>query len=153
MNRIFRAFLLAPLWAPLMAVPYGFIVLEHPLGPKLLLMVGFAAAIAYAGMALLVLPTVLVMRAFQLTGPRTAIVAGFVIGAILWVAFHIVCQRFLWECSLQSILLELESLLSNPNLAVTAAVHGMVGALAGFTFWAIARPGPPPGPWSRQGAA
>lgn len=151
MNRILLAFLLAPLWAPLMAAFYGIIVLEQH-GLQMLQMVGIAAVIAYAGMVLLVFPTVLVLRAFQLTGPWTAIIAGFVIGMILWLIFDAAYQRFLLECSLESTLLGLERLLSEPALALGSCVHGIVGVIAGFTFWLIAKPSPPAGPWARSRA-
>jgi hypothetical protein len=148
-KRIVLAFILAPLWVPLAAIPWSIVIFREYEWTHILLNAGLATAVAYAGTALLALPAFLLLRRFGLTGPGTAMASGFVIAVLLRFALYAAYQWILLDCSLKSVWLGLGRLMDVQQSIAGAILYGPVGVVAGLTFWMIARERPKPGPWSR----
>lgn len=141
MLRTFAAFLIAPLWVPLLLYPYALFVMLPYAGQQRGIVVIVGLIFSYGGVLLFGLPAFLYLRSRNLTAPWIAVALGFAVGPIVWLMF-----LFLFGLALGlGVRLSLDTLLSEWTLqkVMMLGVPGLLGALIGITLWAIARPDRP----------
>jgi len=155
MNRHIAAFLLAPLIVPVVTGALAFPLLRDvPCLYSLGLMI--AAAVSYAGAALAGAPAYVALRSVSWTAFWIAPVVGFVVGAIVAIAFGAVLPAALRSGALSYIL---EMLSNIGEVIITCNVQiwsttvegppfefigaGLLGALVGTVLWLIGRPDRP----------
>ena len=125
------AFLVAPLWVPLVAMTYTAADGPQPPNGTGLMLIGFFGAIgAYVIMTVVGIPAYVVMRWRNWTAPWIAMAAGFVTGVVMWNLFAI---YFLggWTYAAKT--------LSASNHVIDL-IPAAVGALVAATAWLIVRP-------------
>jgi hypothetical protein len=134
MKRGAVAFFVAPLAVPLLLLPW--LSSGHLAPGWMLTAIVIAALVSYAGTLVLGVPAYFLLRARRLTAAWIAGVAGFVIGALMWLVFSVLFP------------LSLDQGLSGVRFALTD-LHtlkgviwpgGVLGAIVGALFWVIARP-------------
>jgi hypothetical protein len=139
MSRLAIAFLVAPLWVPLIVAPYSaFEIFPHPTQWRWVVIATIISAIfSYLGVFALGYPAFLALRSRNLTALWIAAALGFVVGALTMVAFLACFALALGEGS-QSVDLFLQG---PPSLLLAGVIPpGLLGALVGTTLWLIARP-------------
>lgn len=146
-GRTFLAFLIAPLWAPLLMALFAFTVadLSHPAdGSFFLFLVSVSAVFSYGGALLFGLPAFRLLVASRRTALWHAPLLGLIVA---WITVFVFLTVFFpvmlggWEAL--SFSGGLDVLLHTANLEemiVLLACSGLVGILAGLTFWFIVRP-------------
>src|SRR5689334_956225 len=85
MTRSAVAFLVAPLAVPVVLLPW--LSSDHLTRGWILTAMIIAAAVSYAGTLALGMPAYFVLKAWRLTAAWTAVIVGFVIGALMWIIF------------------------------------------------------------------
>lgn len=138
MNRSTTAFLVAPLWVPLIAVPYAwFVMFPYPEQHMWVVVAGVVSALfAYVGVFLFGMPLFFFLRARNWTSLWIAGLAGLTIGTVMWLAFMVDFVFFLGE-GFRGV----GEIAKDWRSQVTFVwVPSSLGALVGITLWAIARP-------------
>lgn len=143
MNRTILAFTVAPLWVPLLLIPFARLVLfPDPGGGIWVAMTAFLSfAFSYGGTFLIGAPVFAFLRSRNLTAPWIAVVLGFAIGATVYFVFNVLFGLALGN-SAHDILRTTQSVFTAESLwgIVFIGGPGSIGALVGFTLWVIARP-------------
>jgi len=152
MNRHIAAFLLAPLIVPLLT---GAIALPLLRDVPSLYVLGLiiAAAVSYAGAALVGAPAYVALRSVRWTAFWIAPAVGFVVGVIVAIGFSAVLPAVMQSDALSYILQMLpdmgeviitrniqfgSTIVDGPPFALIGA--GLLGALVGTVLWLIGRP-------------
>jgi len=101
MSRSAIAFLVAPLWVPLLLRPYCYLFVFPYAEQRHWVMIGavLSAIFSYGDTLSIGIPTFSVLRAYRMTSIWIAIAAGFVIGAVTWIALLALFIIFLHEAS------------------------------------------------------
>ncbi len=138
MSRSTAAFLIAPLWVPLIVVPYAlFVIFPHPAQHLWVAVAGLLSTVfTYLGVGVIGLPVFRFLRSRNWTAIWIAGVAGFVIGAAMWLVFLVFFILFLGEGfgGVASAAQDWR------NHAAFLWLPGALGTLVGLTLWVIARP-------------
>jgi len=138
MNRKTVAFIVAPLWVPLVFAPLAqFVIFPYPgQGLAVTITVFLAAIFSYGGMILFGIPAFRLFRAHHLTSCWIAGFVGFFIAVIVSLLFF-----FLFGISLgNGVGDSLLGSLSASATWVSVGGTGPMGILVGITLWLIARP-------------
>lgn len=138
------AFLVAPLWVPLIVELYA-VGVPGPGPPQaslVVFMAVIAAFFAYAGAIIIGIPAYLILRWRNWTALWMAAAVGFVAGIVMWAVFGFVFVAILggWRKAAASVL----DLSLNDQLFSLA--FALIGTLVATTAWLIIRP-------HREGAA
>jgi hypothetical protein len=138
MTRTSTAFAIAPLWVPLLAAPVLRLVVWPDPAQAHWVVIGtvISAIFAYGGCVFLGLPLFRWLKARGLVSFWMAPSAGFVIGAITWLAFMTFFALWL-GARLQGVALAVSDA---PKHVVFLLLPAGLGALVGATIWLIARP-------------
>ena len=140
MNRPGLAFLVAPLWVPLVYAPYAALAMFPSAGQAHLVVIStiFSALFAYAGAALFGVPTYRLLRRKPRLLLAAAILVGFAAGGLMWLVFLILVALLLGS----TVIGFLSEFWYSPGGAhwVALAYRGALGALVGLTMWFIGRP-------------
>jgi hypothetical protein len=143
MNRTQIAFLVAPLWVPLVMLllaKFDLFPYDHQ-GVWIAITIVLAAFFGYAGTFIFGVPAFMFFRSRGFTSCWLAGILGFCIGAIVMSAFV-----FFFALALQSSVEEAANTalsIFDPwksNQLFSALLAGSIGSLVGITLWFIARP-------------
>jgi hypothetical protein len=134
MSRPIIAFLVAPLAAPVLLIPY--IRSMTTTSTWLVFALIISTVMAYAGVFIFGLPAYFFLRTRSWTALWVAPLFGFAIGAVMWVVFSAIFA------------LVLDEGISGVRLALTDPATlrgvmwpgGVIGAVIGIILWLIARP-------------
>jgi hypothetical protein len=137
-SRSVAAFLIAPLWVPLIVVPYTlFVIFPYPAQHLWVAVAGLLSTVfTYLGVGLIGLPVFRFLRSRNWTVIWIASVAGFVIGSAMWLVFTVIFILSLGE-SFSGVASATQDW---RNQAAFLWLPGALGTLVGLTLWAIARP-------------
>jgi hypothetical protein len=134
MKRNVVAFLIAPLAAPLLMLPW--LLSGHLATGWVLTAMIIVVLVSYAGSLALGVPAYYFMRKRGLTSVWIAGVVGFAIGILMWLVFSI-----LFPLSLDQGLAGVRSALTSVHsLKGVLWPGGILGMIVGALFWLIARP-------------
>jgi hypothetical protein len=134
MKRSTLAFILAPLAVPLLLLPWllaGHLAVKWTITAMII-----AALITYAGVVALGIPTYSFLRARGFTTVWIAGIAGFLIGAVMWLVFSVLFPISLGQ-GVSGAWLALTDFKSLSGIIWPGGVSGLV---VGVLFWMIARP-------------
>jgi hypothetical protein len=134
MNRSIIAFLVAPLAAPVLLIPY--IRSMTTTSTWFVFALIISAIMAYAGVFIFGVPAYFFLRTRSWTALWIAPLVGFLIGAVMWLVFSAIFA------------LVLDEGISGVRLALTDPATlrgviwpgGIIGAAIGIILWLIARP-------------
>ncbi|RUW45528.1 hypothetical protein EOA32_33895 [Mesorhizobium sp. M1A.F.Ca.ET.072.01.1.1] len=134
MQRSAVAFFTAPLAVPLLMLPW--LLSGHLAVGWILTAMVIAALLSYAGTLALGMPVYFFLGARGLTAFWIAGIAGYVIGAIMWLVFSVLFPLSLDQgfAGVQFAVTDLRSLKG------VLWPGGVLGAIVGMLFWVIARP-------------
>jgi len=133
LTRTQTAFIIAPLWVPLLVTPYFALYMVSE-GGRLswgIIAGGLSALLAYLGTYLLGRPLFNFLISRNWTTLWLAVVSGCCIGIITRITFMVCFAVFFGESVLSGV-----AMAFGPELAPAA----LLGALVGGTLWLIARP-------------
>lgn len=128
------AFFVAPLAVPLFVLIWSFSG-HLALGWRLTMMV-IAAFLSFGGTLAFGMPAYFLLKARGLTAAWIAGVAGFVIGALMWLVFLVLFPLSLGQ-GFSGVRLGLADFHIVSDIAWPG---GVLGAIVGALFWVIARP-------------
>jgi len=139
MNRTALAFVIAPLWVPLLLGAGAWFVEVN--GQIVAFVVAVSALVSYGGTYLLGAPAFMFLRSRSCTAPWIAVVLGFAVGALAYQVFQFLFSLSLGN-SVQLTLATFQKMFAEWSPASLLAVGGpgLLGALVGITLWVIARP-------------
>jgi hypothetical protein len=142
MSRSALAFLVAPLWVPLLVTPYFYLFVFPHAEQKHWVVIGAVLSIifSYGGALLVGVPTFFVLRAYKMTTIWIAIAVGFLIGAATWLAFLALFMISLQEGSARGLSAGMHEALADPKRLMFILWPGAIGSIVGATLWLIARP-------------
>jgi hypothetical protein len=155
MNRTVLAFIVAPLWVPLIVGAYAtelVFSLPNPgqSSPIIAVVAIISAVIAYLITMGIGLPTFLWLRSRGIVRFWCAPAIGFLVGAIVWLAFGVFAlghgsgippgTRSYSIYGLAAVSPVHEGLSAGSTTVYQMVTMGLVGALVGATIWLIARP-------------
>ena len=137
MKRTTLAFLVAPLWVPLVVTPTAAIYLFHPPAQFFwVIITGFYSAIfAYLGSFAIGFPLFKFLLARGIVSAWVAIIAGMGVAVVTWLVF-LLCFGVL----LDGVSVGVDTLLHTPISGWELAVPASFGIVVGLTIWGIARP-------------
>ncbi len=141
MNRTAIAFIIGPLWAPLVVTPIAhFEIFPYPAQLHWVVIAGLISTIfAYLGVFLLGLPLFRWLRSRNLTALWMAAALGFVVGVLTWIA-AVASFVLLLGGDLHGVELAARDWrMAFARLAGLVA-PGLIGIVVGMTIWLIARP-------------
>jgi hypothetical protein len=137
------AFAIAPLWVPILLMPFArFVIFPYSEQSKLVVVSVFLSAIiSYGGTIFVGLPALLFLRSHNLTSPWISIALGFAIGTIVLSLFMALFSIALGH-NAQYAMHAAQSTFTDwrPNMIIWTGIAGLVGSLVGITLWLIARP-------------
>jgi hypothetical protein len=134
MNRTVIAFLVGPLAAPLLLIPYIHSMATTPTWFVFALMI--SAVVAYAGAFIFGIPAYVVLRSRHWTALWIACLLGAVVGMIMWLTFSAAFALLLDEG-----MLGVRLALTDPSTLQGAIWPGaVVGTVVAAVLWIIARP-------------
>lgn len=140
MSRTKRAFIIGPLWVPVLVTPFSAISMFPSrsqwfwVGATAFL----SAMFAYLGTLAFGLPSFNFLASRKITSWWVAAVAGVIYGMATWVIFLI-----FFGLSLDGPYVGFATLLAMPVSAGSLIAPGFLGAIVSLTIWAIARPDRP----------
>jgi hypothetical protein len=142
MSRSAIAFLVAPLWVPLLVTPYCYLFVFPYAEQRHWVVIGavVSAIFSYGGTLSIGIPTFSVLRAYKMTTIWMAIAVGFVIGAASWIAFLALFMIFLHAGSVRGLGAGIHEALADPKRLMLVLWLGAMGSVVGSTLWLIARP-------------
>jgi hypothetical protein len=145
MNRSFVAFLVAPLWVPLVMIPLASLYMfsSPNQGPWVAITIFLGVIFGYGGTLAFGLPAFAVLRSRQVTAFWIAPVLGFIIGAVTWQIFMVFFALMMSDGHLSTAAHGIKQTLGDPVKMLFAVGPGGLGALVGATLWLIARPDRP----------
>jgi hypothetical protein len=145
MSRSRIAFLVAPLWVPLVMIPVASLYLfSRPnQGPWVVISTVLGMVFGYGGTLAFGLPAFAILRSRQRTAFWIAPVLGFVIGAVTWQIFLAFFALMMSDGHLSLVVHGIRQSFNDPVQLLFAAAPGSLGALVGATLWLIARPDRP----------
>jgi len=139
MGRPALAFLIAPVWVPLVVAPYAALEL-FPYAAQahwVVISTIISAVFAYSGTLVVGVPAYLFLRSRDAVSIWVSLAVGFLIGALVGVLF-LLCFALLMGQPIGQAVVGLANDLV-PKLRL-AAMTGGLGALVGVTAWFIGRP-------------
>lgn len=134
MARTTIAFLVAPLAAPVLMVPYLYFAGATP--ELFVFAIQISFVFSYGGSFTIGLPAYLFFRSRGSTSYWMALLVGFLAGATTWLIFSIVFALLLGN-GMRGVELALTDL---STLRGAIWPGGLAGACVGLVFWLIARP-------------
>jgi len=135
MSRPVLAFLIAPLWVPLLFAPLMAASINGSWGFSTLLLTLVSALFAYVATLVFAVPAYFLLRSFDPISVWLALSIGFIAGLLTGIIFAYGFARSLGNPA--------PNLLAGLDMgALILMAPGAVGALVGITLWAIARPRP-----------
>ncbi len=138
MRRNVLAFLIAPLWVPVIDAPYAAsMVPDGGHDHWIIITVIIGAIFAYGGVLALGLPASLFLRACHYTRFWIAPVLGFCLAAVTCLVFVYISSLWLGAV----LMADSHEIAASPPIWSSALwLTGTLGALVGATLWLIARP-------------
>jgi hypothetical protein len=142
MSRSVIAFLVAPLWVPLLVTPYCYLfVFPHAEQGRWVVISAILSAIfSYGGTVLLGVPIFSILRARNLTASWIAIAIGFVIGAVVFEVFLVLLGLSLYGGNFKLAMKTFYETILDPIKLMFLVWPGSLGGIVGITLWLIARP-------------
>jgi hypothetical protein len=142
MSRSVVAFLVAPLWVPLLVTPFCYpFVFPHAAQLHWVVIGAILSTIfSYGGTILLGVPIFSILRALNLTASWIAIAVGFVIGAVTFEVFSVLFGLSLNGGNLELVMKTYYETFHDPIQLMFLVLPGSLGGIVGITLWLIARP-------------
>jgi hypothetical protein len=138
MSRHRLAFVVAPLWVPVLVGLYCFFLIFTRPGQEELIVIAMTigAILSYGGTLAFGRPAFAFMRTHRMTSIWMAMATGFAIGALTSFFFLVAIAAMLQ--GLAALLFSDEAL--HAALSLFNVASGIMGTLVGITLWLIARP-------------
>jgi hypothetical protein len=140
MSRQTLAFIVAPLWVPVLVALYAFYYSLFPDFGRTVFVaipVGVSAAISYGSTLILGRPAFAFLRAHKMTSVWMAVATGFAVGSMTPIAFLTLIG------AMPVLAFFLANGASQSGVSLLLVASAAMGALVGLTFWLIARPDRP----------